>query len=511
MLRATIAAVLAAALPAQDLHSHSAAVGVVAFENSCAPAAQPDFIHGVTLLHSFEFGPARAAFTSAAAQDPGCAIAFWGVALTRWGNPFAPGIKPAADVDAGRAAIERGRKAAARTDRERTFIDAAAKLFDPPDTDQHARIVAYRDAMGRVAARYPTDPEAATFYALALASAASPSDKTYADQIKAGAILERLWAKYPDHPGLAHYIIHAYDAPPLAGKALAAARRYGTIAPDAAHALHMPSHTFTRLGYWQESIDTNLLSAAAARRQNNPFEELHASDYMEYAYLQLGRFDDARRVRDAAAAIVSRMSQTVQQGAAPPTAGAFAAAAIPARYALERSAWAEAAALEVRPSGVPYADAIIWFARALGAARSKDPKLLTDAQTSIDRLEAISAQLAAANEPYWADQVRIQQLAASAWLALARNAPDRALALMRDAAAREDRTEKSAVTPGPLAPAREMLGEMLLELKQPAEALVEFQKTMKAEPNRLRAKQGADAAMHARMLVFPGLSGGLSR
>jgi tetratricopeptide (TPR) repeat protein len=262
----------------------------------------------------------------------------------------------------------------------------------------------------------------------------------------------------------------------------------------------MPSHTFTRLGYWQESIDTNRLSAAAARRQNNPFEELHASDYMEYACLQLGRFDDARRVRDEAAALESRISRTAQQGAAPPTAGAFAAAAIPARYALERSAWAEAAALEVRPSGVPYADAITWFARAVGAARSKDGALLPDAQRSIDRLGSIAAQLSASGELYWADQVGIQQLAASAWLALARNVPDKAVSLMRQAAAREDRTEKSAVTPGPLAPAHEMMGEMLLELKRPSEALVEFRKTMKSEPNRRRAKQGADAAMRLRRL-----------
>ncbi len=496
MVRTAFLAALALSwlAPVQDHHG----VGVVHFDNSCTASAQPPFARGMALLHSFEFGTARAAFDETLQLDPGCAIALWGIALTEWGNPFAPGIKPLADVQAGKAALDHAKSAGAKTERERAFIDAAWRLFAPPDADQRARLVAYRDAMAAVAGKYPEDPEASTFYALALAFAADPTDKTYADQLRAGAILEKLWARYPDHPGLAHYIIHTYDVPSLADKALAAARRYGAIAPDAPHALHMPSHTFTRLGYWQESIDTNLRSVAAAQKENNPAEGLHASDYLEYAYLQLGQYDTAKQVRDEAPAIAARMSGAVTQGAAPPAAAAFARAAIPARYALERGAWAEAATLQVHPSTTPYADAITWFARAVGAARSEDATLVAGSQKNIDELASIATRLGASNEPYWAEQVEIQRLAASAWLALARAQNERALALMREAAVREDRTEKSAVTPGPLAPAHEMLGEMLLGLRRPKEALAEFEKTIAKEPNRLRAKQGAEAARRAQ-------------
>jgi hypothetical protein len=490
---AAIVPLAAAPAAAQDLHSHDASLGSVRFTNSCAAAVQEDLTHAVVLLHSFEFGPSRDAFTKVLAADQSCAIALWGAALTQWGNPFATGIKPAPIVQAGKAAIDRAKSIGAKTDRERAFIDAAGKLFDPADADQRLRIAAYRDAMAAVAAKFPDDPEASTFYALALAFAASPTDKTYADQLKAGAILEKLWTQQPQHPGLPHYIIHAYDVPALASRAVDAARRYGKIAPDAPHALHMPSHTFTRLGYWKESIDTNLLSAAAARRTNTIGEELHASDYLEYAYLQLGEYDDAKRVVDSLAEIISRI-QPATAGAAPPAAGPFARAAIPARYALERSAWAEAAALEVHPSATLYADAITWFARALGAARSKDPSLVVTAEKAIDELQSLADRLSAANEPYWTEQVAIQRLGASAWLALAKGQPDRAVTLMREAADREDRTEKSAVTPGPLAPAHEMLGEMLLELNRAKDAVREFDTTMAKEPNRLRARQGADAA-----------------
>ena len=490
-----LAAILAAApAAAQEIHSHAADLGTVHFATSCSQAAQPHFAHAMALLHSFEFGPSRQAFTEAVDEDPGCAIALWGVALTYWGNPFATGIKPPAAIRAGKTAIDRAEAIGAKTDRERAYIGAAAKLFDPAEPDQRARMIAYRDAMAAAAAKFSDDPEASTFYALALASAASPNDKTYADQLKAGAILEKLWPQQPQHPGLAHYIIHAYDVPALAGRAVDAARRYGKIAPVAPHALHMPSHTFTRLGYWQESIDTNLLSVTAARKANNVGEELHASDYLEYAYLQLGDFDAARRIRDSLPEIAARLNAGAAVGAAPGTSSAYALAAIPARYALERGAWAEAAALEVHPSTTLYADAITWFARAVGAARSKDPALLAGAQKNIDELQSLTDRLAQANEPYWAEQVTIQRLVASAWLSLAQGGSERALALMREAADREDRTEKSVVTPGPLAPAHELLGEMLLELKRPHDALAEFDKTMTKEPNRLRARKGAEAA-----------------
>ena len=485
---------VATAAAAQDAHAHEGGLGTVRFENSCSAPAQPHFTQAAALLHSFEFAPARDAFNKALEQDPTCGIALWGVALSNWGNPFGLAIKPAAAVEAGAAAVQRGRSAGAKTDRERAYIEAVARLYEPAGVEQRARMNAYRDAMSALAAKHPDDPETASFYALALAAAAPPEDKTYADQLKAGAILEKLFAQHPTHPGLAHYIIHAYDIPALADRAVAAARRYGKIAPAAPHALHMPSHTFTRLGYWKESIDTNLLSADAARKSGNIGEELHAYDYLEYAYLQLGQLEAAKGIVDKLPAIRARIAPTSFGGAAGPSAGAFAFAAIPARYALERGAWAEAAALEVHPSTTLYADAITWFARALGAARSQDPSVAAGAQKSIEQLQSIAERLTAASEPYWAEQVHIQRIGASAWLALAQGQPDRALALMREAAEREDRTEKSAVTPGPLAPAREMLGEMLLELKRPREAAEEFQKTIGKEPNRLRARKGAEAA-----------------
>jgi tetratricopeptide (TPR) repeat protein len=499
MLRtSTLIAALVAIAPmaAQNTHQHGDAgkFGVVTFTTSCSADAQPSFGRGLTLLHSFEFGPAIEGFTSAAEKDPACGIALWGVALARWGNPFAAGIKPPAQLQPGAAAVDRARSAGAKSERERAYIDAVAKLYDNMATvDQRTRLIAYRDAMERVAATNPEDTEASAFYALALAASADPADKTYAAQLKAGAILEKLWQAQPEHPGLAHYIIHSYDVPPLASRAVEAARRYGKIAPDAPHALHMPSHTFTRLGYWQDSIDTNVLSAAAARRNSATAEELHAMDYQTYAYLQTAQDTAARGVVDALAGLAARLDPNATGSAAPGVAGVFALAAIPARYALERGAWTDAARLEPRDTRFLSSDAITWFARAMGAARSGDAEAT---RTAVDRLHAISGKLAAANENYWAEQVAIQALDASAWLALAEGRGAEAVETMRKAADREDRTEKNAITPGPLAPARELLGDMLLQLKRPKDALAEFEKTLAKEPNRFRALSGAmDAAL----------------
>jgi tetratricopeptide (TPR) repeat protein len=484
-----LAVLVAAHEPVQE-HQHGGKLGTVTFENSCAPSVQSDFTHGLAQLHSFEFGPAIDAFLKAAAADPSCGIALWGAALAQWGNPFSPGIKPPAQVQSAHATVTRASNAGAKTERERDFIAALGALYDQFGTvDQRTRQRAYRDAMARVAARYPGDPEATAFYALALAAAADPADKSYADQLKAGAMLEKLWRVHPEHPGLAHYIIHSYDAPALAPLAVAAARRYARIAPDAPHALHMPSHTFTRLGYWQDSIDTNILSAAAARQVKSTFEELHATDYQVYAYLQSGQDAAARKLVDLAAGLLG--ASETRAGAAPPTAGAFALAAIPARYALERGDWAAAAKLEPRATSVGYADALTWFARALGAARTGE---IATARTAVAELQKAVDRLTAEREAYWAEQVTIQKIAASAWLALAEGRQADALASMREAAEREDRTEKAAVTPGPLAPARELLGEMLLQVKQPKAALAEFQKVMTKEPNRFRAVAGAAAA-----------------
>ena len=489
-------AVLAAMLmfpgaKAQD-HEHGMAlekIGTVSFETSCNTSAQAQFNRAVALLHSFEFKRAIDGFGATLAADPSCAMAEWGIALSRWSNPFAAGIRPSALLQQGRDGVERARKAGFKSERERAYVDAVSRLYaDFEKSDQPTRVAAYRDAMGKLAAAYPKDDEAMIFYALSIAAAASPADKTFADQLKAGAMLETLITKYPDHPGLAHYIIHSYDSPPLADRALAAARRYAKIAPSAPHALHMPSHTFTRLGYWQDSIDTNIKSAEVAKREGSVAEELHTMDYRVYAYLQTAQDRSARQLLDALPEVASRFDPEAIGSAAPGSAGVFALAAIPARYALERGAWAEAAKLEPHSSKFPYTEALTYFARAIGAARIGDTATI---HSSIDELQRIQQRLTDAHEDFWAGQAEIQRRAALAWLAFAEHRQADALTEMRAAAGLEDGTEKSPVTPGPLAPARELLGEMLLAFKQPAEARKEFEATLKKEPNRFRAVYGA--------------------
>jgi hypothetical protein len=476
-------------------HASMQKLGTVHFATSCAPPAAPTFNRAMTLLHSFEFPAATEGFRQTLAADPGCAIAYWGIALSAWGNPFAAGIKPNVQIQRGLDAIRLGRTTGTPTARERGYVEAAAQLFEHADSmEQHNRLLAYRDAMKALAAREPDDTEAAIFYALSLAISAEPTDKTYASQLEAGAILERLFAAQPDHPGLAHYIIHAYDVPALAPRALDAARRYSEIAPEAPHALHMPSHTFTRVGDWDRSIEANVASAAAARRQDAVAEELHASDYQVYAYLQTGQDAAARRLRDSLPELAKRFDPSVVTGAAPPMAAYFALAAIPARYALERGAWAEAARLEVHPTPVAFADAITHFARGLGAARSGD---LAEAKAAIDALAGLRDLLMQRHELYWGEQVDIERRGVTAWLALAEGRQAEALAEMRTTTDREGATEKNAITPGPLAPARELLGEMLLALHQPTLALAEFQASLTHEPNRFRSLAGAARAAAA--------------
>ena len=475
-------------------HEHAGAgerLGTVHFGTSCTDTARAPFDRAVALLHSFEFGRAIDGFNRTLAADPQCAIAYWGIALSRWGNPFGVGLRPAAQLQQGREAIDRARATGAKTDRERAYIDAAARLYsDFDETDQRSRVLAYRDAMASLVERFPEDTEASIFYALSLTAAEEPSDKSYAGRLKAGAILERLFAAQPDHPGLAHYIIHSYDVPALAPKALDAAHRYAKIAPSAPHALHMPSHTFTRVGSWQDSIETNIASAAAARREKSTYEELHATDYQMYAYLQTAQDAAAKRLLDSLPEILGRMDSPAM-GAAPLAAGAFASAAIPARWALERRAWAEAAKLEPHQSPLPYADALTYFARALGAARTGDT---AGARAAIDMLQQLRDRETQSNETYWAEQIEIQRRGAAAFLAYAESRKEDALAQMRAAADAEDRTEKAAVTPGPLAPARELLADMLLEMKQPADALKEYEATLAKEPNRFRTLYGAAQA-----------------
>ena len=455
-------------------------LGTVDFRTSCDPALRAELNRAVALLHSFWFGASAAAFTAAAEEDPSCGIAWWGVAMSRWGNPFAPG-RPVANIRQGSEAIAKARSAGAKTERERGFIEAAATLFTDFETvDHRTRIVNYERAMERVYQKHPDDKELAAFYALSINQTALPTDKQYAQQLKAAAILEELFKTMPDHPGVAHYLIHAYDHPPLAERALPAAQRYAKIAPDAPHALHMPSHTFTRVGHWEDSITTNLASAEAARKARSPGEVLHALDYQVYAYLQTAQDTAAARVIAELAAVVREIDTAEQYG----LAGYYAAAAIPARHALERGDWRRAAALEVRSSPFPFVDAMTHFARAIGAARGGN---VAAARTDVEKLEALRATLQANRDEYWAQQLEIQQLAARAWIALAERKNDEARALMEKAATVEDSTDKSAISPGPLAPAREMLGEMLLEMGKPAEAQAELEAVMKKEPNRFRA------------------------
>ena len=470
-------------------------LGTVTFQTSCSGAAQPTFNRAVALLHSFEFSRAVDAFNAALKTDPSCAMAHWGIALSRWGNPFAAGLKPASQMQLGLAAIAAARSAAAKTERERAYVEAAAYLYtDHERIPQAERARAYRDAMSALATRYPSDDEAAIFYALSVASAADPADKTYAGQFRAGTILDKLFTTHRDHPGLAHYIIHTYDVPPLADRALEAAQRYAKIAPSAPHALHMPSHTFTRVGYWQESIEANIASAESANREKATAEELHATDYQAYAYLQTARDGAARRLLDSLPEMASRFDPTAVTGAAPPSAGFFALAAIPARYALERAAWSEAVALTPKRTPFPFTDAMTYFARALGAAHLRQTATIRE---SVDALQDIRDRLRQSHEDYWAEQVEIQRLGASAWLAQAEGRASDAIAQMRAAADREDATEKNAMTPGPLAPARELLGEMLIDHGDASAALKEFEATMKKEPNRFRAVAGAARAAAA--------------
>ncbi len=491
---------LALASPAwaqTEQHDHTAKpgavkAGTVNFQTSCSPAVKDDFNLAVAELHSFWFPEARTLFQAISKQDPTCAMAHWGVALTYWGNPFA-GQRAAQTIANGKAAIEKAQATGTPTPREKGYIDAVAGLFSSADvTTQRARVVAYEGATELVSAQNRDDIEARIFWALAIAQTALPTDKTFAQNLKAAEILEPLYKRYPQHPGLAHYIIHAYDVPALAAKALPAARAYADIAPSVPHALHMPSHTFTRVGEWDESVATNIRSAAEAEKSGGGLGEgLHARDYMTYAYLQMGMDTQARAVVDHAQAVGAKAA------AAPGAADAggantFALAAIPARYAMERGQWADAMMLKPWPANnTPYTEAITHFARAMGAARSGRP---AEAAADLARLGALHQREIEMKDAYWTEQVRIQKSVAEAWVMFAEGKKDEALKALAATADAEDLTDKAAVTPGPLAPARELYGFMLLEAGRPKDALVAFEAVTRKEPNRFLALYGAGKA-----------------
>ncbi len=478
----------------QTQHEHGAPagrLGAVHLATSCDKAVAPEFDRGVAMLHSFWFSAAIETFNGVLKKDPACAMAQWGIAMSWWGNPFA-GFRTPQALQAGLAAVEKAEAAGAATEREQGYIAAVGMLFkDAATVPPRTRTLGYEKQMADLATKFTDDPEARIFYALALGQTALPTDKSYSNQLRAADILEKEFARQPDHPGLAHYIIHSFDVPSLAPRALDAARRYAKIAPAAPHALHMPSHTFTRVGAWQESIDTNLASAAAARKDNAAAEELHALDYQVYAYLQTAQDAAARKTLDGIAAIGSRIQMNAPGAAAPPTAGYYALAAIPARYMLERNAWQEASALEPRKTPFAFPDAVTHFARALGAARSGNPAA---AATDVDTLVTLRDALQKADDTYWAGQVDIQRRVAAAWIHFAEGRHSEAVSMLSEAADMEDLVEKSAISPGPIKPARELLGEMFLELKRTTEALKAFETTMAKEPNRFRGVYGAARA-----------------
>jgi hypothetical protein len=484
MTRTTLAAAaaLTSLLAAGTGLAHEGELGKMHFPTSCKPEAQALFDKAMLFQHSFWYSASGRAFEDVLKADPGCAIAYWGYAQSLLANPFNP--TPPKSLALGVETVKRGQAVGAKTQRENDFIASIGAYYaDYDKLDQRKRAQVYLAAMEKLAKNYPEDDEAQIYYALALNIAASPSDKTYANQLKAAAILERIFQRQPQHPGAAHYLLHSYDYPPIAEKGLNAAKRYAEIAEASPHAQHMPSHIFTRVGYWKESIASNAAAARIAKAEKEPDDQLHASDYMVYAYLQLGQYQKARSIIDE--------MNTVTGFNAERNTGPFALAASPARYAVERSDWKAAAQLEVRPTKFAYVEAMTRFARALGAARSGDPQ---SAKSEIASLSELRDKLGRANDAYWANQVDIQWQAATAWALYAAGRRAEALAAMTNAAEAEDKTEKGTVTPGPLAPARELLGAMLLERGAYADALAAFEATLKKEPNRLGATAGAARA-----------------
>ena len=445
------------AVQADEGHHHELSeneVGSVHFSTSCSKDIQTRFQRAVALLHSFQYEQARAAFNDISRQDPQCAMAQWGVAMSHYHGLWRNG-----DTAAGRETLRKAQQTAssnaATTPRERGYIDALSEIYREDGKDEYAHAQAYEQKLAALQASYPDDTEAAIFHALMLDVTAPKTDKTFANQRKCGEILEPIFAKQPNHPGVAHYIIHCYDNPVLAEKGLGAARKYATIAPASAHANHMPSHLFTRVGSWDESIHSNLRSAELARDAEATSsngeardQRLHAMDYLEYAYLQRGRVSDARSVLD-------------QMNALPPLAGLtltgdYALAAIPARYDVELGKWEDAARLQPVAGSVPWAQAITWMAVGLGAARSNDLTRASEAERNLARLR----DAAQSKSLYWSNQIEVQRREVAAWIAQASGKPDDALAGMGTAVELEESMDKDAVTPGAVVPARELLARV---------------------------------------------------
>jgi tetratricopeptide (TPR) repeat protein len=488
MLAAAIGAAgfaLSSSQPSSAQNDVDQQFGNVHFQTSCNEVAQRRFDRAMRYQHSFWYSSAKEIFEDVAKADPSCGIAYWGVALSLLANPHNP--VPAPNLPLGLAAIQKAKSTGAKTERERDYIDALASMYvDYDKLSQQQRMQAYLKAMEKLAAKYPDDDEAQIAYAITLNTSASPADKTYAQQLKGAAILEAIWKRQPRHPGIAHYLIHLYDYPALAAKGLPAADLYAKIAPAAPHAQHMPSHIYTRVGYWKQSIASNAASVKAAKAGKELGDEMHGSDYMVYADLQLARDKDAH-------AVIEEMGRA---SASSPSAfgafgAAFALAASPARYAVELADWNAAAELSVKPSTYPHVMAITHFARALGEAHLHK---FDAANADIAKLAELRDKLREAKIGYWAEQVEIQRQIATAWVLYAQGKHDEALKMISAAADTEDKTEKSPVTPGPLAPARELYGFMLLDHGMAKEALAAFEATKSKEPNRFNGFLGAAEA-----------------
>jgi tetratricopeptide (TPR) repeat protein len=471
-------------------------LGEVKFPISCSPAAQAQFNRAVALLHSFFFPETVKAFTDIAEKEPSCAMAYWGIAISQRPNPLV-GPFPGDVLKIGWEAVEKARAAAQKTERESGWIEALAAFYlDYATVPQRTRTANYEAAMARLVARNPDDAEAAIFYALALNEAADPGDKIYAKQLKAADILEKLESQFPNHPGIPHYIIHSYDYPELALRGAIAASRCALLAPSAPHALHMPSHIFSTLGMWQEVISSDRASddltmaytarinpQAASDPAKNP-ARYHSLDFLTNAYLQLGHDQQAKRIVDA-------RNSVAEYPATFRYSGHTAFAAIPVRYAFERAAWAEAAALAIPKTPFAQAEAITWFGRAIGAARNGEP---TKAKEAVEHLRDLKDRLDKASDAYWSGQVAIQERASEAWIALSEGHKGEAIAAMRQAADLEDRSGKHVAMENRLSPIRELLGELLMEAQEPAQALKEFETSLRNNPNRYRSFAGAARA-----------------
>lgn len=482
-------------------HEHDAAhLGEVNFPVSCTPQAQVKFNTAIAFYYSFYWEKIDAAVAEVLAADPTCAMAPWLEANAKLDNSLGSPPTPQQESE-GRAAIEQAKQLGAKTQRERDYIEATAVVFKGSETAPFAqRAKAYLQALEQLHARYPEDSEAAILYAYWLQVTADRNDQTYAQQLKSAQILEQLFPKLPNHPGVAHFIIHAYDFPPIAEQGLNAAKRYALIAPDSPHALHMPSHIFSRIGYWQESIESNSRSYAAATADRDVY---HAMDYLTYASLQLARDVEASKWADFVSTAQKPNEETRQI--------AYAGAAIPARYALERGNWAAASKLTLHPTReqfnwmpFPEGEAVNAYARGLGAARAGNA---VAAKAEIARIKQLRASMVAQKKDYWVKQADIQENAISAWIARAEGDNKIALKLMRETADLEDRTEEHLMMPGRVIPVREMLGELLLELREPAMALVAFEQALVNDPNRLRSVYGVARAAelagdHARAKTF---------